>query len=143
MVKAVGKSARRGDGGTTLATGAVGTPIAYGAGGGGTLQVGVFDDPFFFDLVAFQNALAGTGTLPRTPGGPIDGVDFFAGLNVTAIVLEVPRASIGPDNIGVWARTVADGKQVDRMGRPTINTVLIPTKKKDKFNTSKPKSGLR
>ena len=134
--KAEGKEARQGDGGSLIATGDVGATLPVT--GGGTLQVGVFDDPFFFDLVAFQNVLADTGTLPRSPGGPIDGVDFFAGLNVTAIVLEIPRDTFPTKDIGIWARTVANGKQVDRIGRPTINTVLIPSAKKDKFNASAP-----
>ena len=61
--KAEGKAARQGDGGISIipAASAVGTNIPVD--GGGTLRVDVYDDPFFFDLVAFQNALAGTGTL--------------------------------------------------------------------------------
>ena len=44
---------------------------------GGRIRCDVFDDPFFFDLVGFQNGFAFTGD------------DFFAGLDVTAIVMEV------------------------------------------------------
>jgi hypothetical protein len=40
--------------------------------------------------------------------------------------LEVPSAALGSNNIGVWARTELNGTQVDRMGRPAINTVFIP-----------------
>ena len=108
--------------------------------GGGSLFAGLRDDPFFFDLVAFQNALAGIGTLPRNPDAAINGVDFFAGSNVSAIVLEVPTAGLvsgGPD-IGVWATTGTGGGQFERMGRPTINTVLIPAGSKDAFNATVP-----
>ena len=56
------------------------------------------------------------------------GTDFFAGLDVSAIVLEVPSSELnGADtNIGVWARTLnQNGDQIDRVGRPAINTALI------------------
>ena len=86
-----------------------------------------FDDPFFFDLLGFRNNFKFTGD------------NFFEGLNVSAIVLEVRRSSLGSKNIGVWATTVVKGNQVDRMGRPAINTVLFPTSLKDAFNAGEPK----
>jgi hypothetical protein len=110
--------------------------------GGGMLFAGVMDDPFFFDLNGFLNLdfCAPGETRP----------DFFAGLNVSAIVVEVPSALFGSNNIGVWARTVANGNQIDRMGRPAINTVFIPNNPleptgtepslKNKFNLSRPQS---
>ena len=120
----------------TLTTSRNGSPYANGStdasittSGGGTLTAGIFDDPFFFDLVGFQNGLNFTGE------------DFFAGLNVSAIVLEVPSSELVGSNgsvIGVQARTVGDGSQIDRIGRPAINTVLIPTGKKDAFNQGDP-----
>lgn len=96
--------------------------------GGGTVRAGLFDDPFFFDLAGFQDGLNFTGD------------DAFAGQNVAAIVLEVPSTDLnGADsNIGVWARTVEGGVQQDRMGRPAINTVLIPAGRKDEFNGAAP-----
>src|SRR6266508_3505659 len=60
--------------GAVLARGQTGTNISVS--GGGMLRVGVFDDPFFFDLVAFRNGLA------FCPGGI--GTNFFAGLNVAS-----------------------------------------------------------
>src|SRR6201988_3588506 len=62
--------------------------------GGGKLTAGVFDDPFFFDLNGF---LAVDFCNP--------GTNFFSGLNISAIVLEVPSSWLGSNNIGVWART--------------------------------------
>ena len=110
--------------------------------GGGTLRAGVMDDPFFFDLAGFL-ALDFC-----TPGQTRP--DFFKGLNISAIVLEVPSSSLGSKNIGVWARTVLDEKQIDRMGRPAINTVFIPNNpfepagtepsQKNKFNAGKPRN---
>jgi len=102
--------------------------------GGGKLRADIFDDPFFFDLVAFRNGLA------FCPGNT--GVDFFAGLNVTAIVLEVPSSALGDNNVGIWARTRLI-KQIDRMGRPAINTVFIPSGTKDAFNAGVPKKDQR
>ncbi len=94
--------------------------------GGGKLIAGLYDDPFFFDLVGFQNGLNFTGE------------DTFAGWNVSAIVLEVPNSALGSGPIGVWARTEVGGEQIDRMGRPAINTVLIPTGMKNAFNAGIP-----
>lgn len=96
--------------------------------GGGSVTAGLFDDPFFFDLNGFNNGLAFTGS------------DFFAGANVTAIVIEIPRAALGANNIGVWATTYLRGQQFDRKGRPAINTVLIPSAQKNMFNATQPSS---
>ena len=73
------------------------------------------------------------------------GSDFFAGFNVTAIVLEVPTEDIADDtdNVGVWAFTKLKGHQIDRIGRPAINTVLISTSKKDDFNEGKPRKDVK
>ncbi|MGH2593854.1 MAG: DUF4331 family protein [Anaerolineae bacterium] len=129
-----------GDGGAVLARGQTGQAIAVK--GGGILQAGVFDDPFFFDLVGF---LSVNFCAP--------GTNFFQGLNISAIVLEVPSASLGATNIGVWARTELNGAQIDRMGRPAINTVFIPNNpfepsgtepsQKNKFNAGKPRHDQR
>ena len=125
-------ASRCGDGGAVLASGWTDTDIAVR--GGGTLRADLFDDPFFFDLLAFRNGLA------FCPGGV--GTNFFTGLNVTAIVLELPSSMLG-GNIGVWARTELNGQQVDRMARPAINTVFIPADKKDAFNFGIPSHDQR
>jgi len=116
---------------TSSATGVLATGSTTGPAvstGGVSATAGLYDDPFFFDLVGFNNFLAGTG-------GFTNG-DTFAGQNVSAIVLEVPSTLLnGADsNIGVSARTVVAGMQVDRMGRPAVNTALIPSARKDEFN---------
>ena len=96
--------------------------------GGGQVLVDLFEDPFFFDLTGFEDNLNFTGD------------DFFAGLDVTAMVLEVPSSELtsGGPNVGVFARTTIGGEQFDRMGRPGINTVLIPDGLKDAFNDGVP-----
>jgi hypothetical protein len=102
----------------------------------------VFDDPFFFDLNAFL-----------TVDFCNPGTNFFNGLNISAIVLEVPSSWLGSSNIGVWARTLLNDQQVDRMGRPAINTVFIPNNpfepsgsepsQKNAFNAGKPRNDQR
>lgn len=106
---------------------------------GGFMRANEIDDPFFFDFIAFRSGL---GNLCGGAGGNT-GVDFFRGLNVTAIALEVPRSMFGTNNIGVWARTALDGQQIDRNGRPVINTVFVPGPQKDLFNQTNPIDDLR
>jgi len=100
----------------------------------GVVRAGVFDDPFFFDLAAFRNGLA------FCPGGV--GTDFFLGLNTSAIIVEVPKSVLtgGSSNIGVVGRTSdKNGIQIDRFGRPAINTVFNHTDAdKNAFNAGQP-----
>ena len=105
--------------------------------GGGFVRANLIDDPFFFDLIAFR---AGLGSLC---GSTRTGVNFFRGLNTMAIALEVPRSMFGTDNIGVWARTALNGQQIDRNGRPAINTVFMPAALKDAFNQGNPRDDQR
>jgi len=89
------------------------------------------DDPFFFNLVGFLNVLdiggqsfVGCGAADSHPE-----TDTFKGQNVSSIVLELPSALLrggGDSSIGVWATTNVGDSQIDRMGRPAINTVFIP-----------------
>lgn len=93
---------------------------------------GVRSDPFFFDLLGFLNNLNFTGS------------DFFIDKNVFGIALEVPNTALGSNpNIGVWARALipenGDMLQVDRMGRPAINTVFMKSKDKERFNRAEPR----
>ena len=106
--------------------------------GGGSLFVGVRDDPFFFDLVAFQDQVLGAGGSRTFCDGNEN--DFFAGANVTAIVLEVPSSSLtaDSDSINIWARTADRNGMIDRMGKPALNTVLIGSGNKDAFNATTP-----
>lgn len=98
------------------------------------------DDPFFFDLAAF---------LGLNGRSFCDGhqTDFFAGRNVSSIVLELPSSMLTADSahpkIGVWASTNADATQIDRMGRPAINTVFNHGQDKNRFNTGDPVNDWR
>ena len=61
-------------------------------------------------------------------------------LDVSAIVIELPSKRLSKNNdIGIWATTsTKQGQQIDRIGRPAINTALIPSELKDAFNTGAP-----
>jgi hypothetical protein len=129
--------------------------------GGGRVFVGARDDPFFIDLGgAFDsvNLCRGTGN----EGGCRDDI---AGFNVNSIVLQLPEARITRDRrsvsgpaddtaaVGVWAsterqrlqvtdttsrRTRSAYTQVNRLGNPLVNELVVPLAVKDRFNRTKP-----
>jgi Domain of unknown function (DUF4331) len=128
-----------------IAFGTTGQTVAVK--GGGKVTAGLFDDPFFFDLNAFNEfvALAKAGaSLPARVAPflpPNIPNNFFGGFNVLALVLEMPTSSLtspGNSKLGVWVRTIAPGDQIDRMGRPAINTAAIPSDVKNTFNIGSP-----
>ncbi|MEP6892916.1 MAG: DUF4331 domain-containing protein [Gaiellaceae bacterium] len=122
------------------------TPLA----GGGQVFAGQRDDPFFgdigaiFDLVAIRKGTGATG----------GGKDFLAGYAVHSYAIQIPIAGLkAKDNtIGVWSSverkrtTVRSAKthdagnwvQVDRLGNPLVNEVIIPTQLKDLWNSYQP-----
>lgn len=119
---------------------------------------GLRDDPFFFDLAGYLDILAAldddkTNDAKSFVGCTSPRTDFFKGLNVSAIVLELPPTLLtgASSSIGVWGATTVGGKQVDRLGRPAINTVFLPNNpfpgeqtgqvpsKKSTFNKAQPK----
>jgi Domain of unknown function (DUF4331) len=119
-------------------------------GGRSKAFAGQRDDPFFgdigaiFDLVAIRK---GTGNL----GG---GKDFFAGYGVHTFAVQTPIAALDAksNTIGVWASvdrrkiTTRGGQtrqsgafvQVNRLGNPLVNEVIIPTGLKDQWNATQP-----
>jgi len=124
--------------------------------GGGQATAGIFDDPFFFDVIATArfNREATILALNRTSGYPLPPDitpetnparhffppafpnNFFGGFNTLAIVIEIPRLKLQGSrtnpNISAWIRSVADigdGRgtaQFDRTALPGINTVIVP-----------------
>ena len=76
--------------------------------GGVIAQAGLFDDPFFFDLQGFMDTAA-SGSLMFDSTR-----DFFAGQNLTAMVLSIPRDRIenGDNPIDVWATTARFREQL-------------------------------
>ena len=75
---------------------------------GVTVRAGLFDDPFFFDLQGFK-ATEATGTLSFDKNR-----NFFAGQNLTAVVMEIPRSRIenGTNLIDIWGTTARYGGQL-------------------------------
>jgi len=140
--RSVGASARTNAWiGTTVASGETTTYMRSSlrvarVSGGGKAFAGVRDDPFFFDLPGFvefkKQLLAGSTDLPTLLGG-FTGTDTFAGTNVSSIAIEVPNARLGGTGktIGVWATVLVKSngtyQQIERMGRPAINTVFNNT----------------
>ena len=118
--------------------------------GGGLAFAGQRDDAFFadigaiFDLVAIRKGTGNTG----------GGKDFFAGYAVHTFALQVPIADLNAKNntIAVWAsvdrrrvttrggatRDSGGWVQVNRLGNPLVNEVIIPTGLKDRWNSQQP-----
>ena len=114
---------------------------------------GLTDDPFFFDVPAF-NRFVGS-VLGGAPNVNLlsRGRDTFAGYNIQMITLSVPAAMLkgsAGNVIGVSATTLrgrnthrsedrasfdaGDFVAIDRAGLPAINTALIPFARKDEYN---------
>jgi Domain of unknown function (DUF4331) len=144
MQKAVVRVSRGSDAARLSASGDTiieGAPVSFGSTPIVTTSddfkffAGFRSDPFFFDLAWFLNGLP----LPHTTVA-----DFFVDKNVFGIVLEVPNSALGTNpNIGVWARTAkrqSSGTlvQIDRVGRPAINTVFNHDGAKNTFNSITP-----
>jgi Domain of unknown function (DUF4331) len=134
-----------------LARGKTGTNIPIA--GGGMFRAAIQDDPFFFDAGQFNAFIAaGAGSPVRTPGK-----NFFGpNVNTLSMILELPTAKIRSSptnpNVGVWATCTKNGVQLDRMGRPAINTALIPPvprnllvrgERRNAFNAGAPRNDRR
>jgi hypothetical protein len=114
---------------------------------------GLTDDPFFFDIPAFNRFVGSVLKGSADPTLLSRGRDTFAGYNIDMVALSLPasllKGSAG-DVIGVSAATLrhrnthlsgreepqgsGDFVQVDRLGVPAINTALIPFARKDEYN---------
>jgi hypothetical protein len=127
VTRYTGANSRSLNTGVQIATGSTGGTGIGKAKDGARVFAGLRSDPFFFDLTGFIGTVFGVGTdnLEVLDG---DSADFFAELNTNALVIEVPDASIGATDIGVWGKTTwwngSAWKAGDQMGRPAINTVF-------------------
>ncbi len=152
------RAARRGGGGKAIFRH---VPVSFGhdahvtTAGAYKFFAGIRSDPFFFDLMGFLAGFKFTGS------------DFFADKNVFGMAIEVPnRGALGSNpKVGIWARVLlpTNGSvrdehddddeeddrddrhdhedrflQVDRMGRPAINTVFNHGEDKNTFNHIEP-----
>jgi streptogramin lyase len=97
--------------------------------GGGMFRSGIQDEPGFFDAGAFNNYLT-TGDKTKFPRPVGQARDFYGpNGNTFSIIIEVPSTVLTPvanGIIGVWATISKNGTQISRMGRPLIDTALIP-----------------
>lgn len=119
-----------------------------GLRGGGLVYAGPSDDPFFADIGAAFDAV----TIRRGTGNTGGGIDTFAGFNVHVIALQLPISAVkgSLDVVGAWGavyrrKTTVRGTaqanpwvQVNRLGNPLLNELLIPTNLKDKWNATSP-----
>ncbi len=121
---------------------------------------GLTDDPFFFDIPAFNRFVA--SVLGGEPDATqfLRGRDSFAGYNIPAIALSIPASLIELEpvgtnanhTLGVSVRTlrrtqtptpkgdIKSGgafRNVDRMGIPAVATALVPFAKKNAYNAAK------
>ena len=137
-------------------------------GNGTKVFAGQRDDAFFVDLGSIFDlaGLRNFNELHALPLANARGVDGVGGFNTNSIAIQVPLQGLtkdralpsGPNDpdavLGVWAAssrqqfkkinnngtTSAWGpwRQVSRLGNPLINEVIIPTAKKDYWNSRQP-----
>ena len=119
-------------------------------GGRSKAFAGQRDDAFFGDIGAIFDLVA----IRKGTGNAGGGKDFFAGYAVHAYAVQVPIADLKAKNgtIGVWAsverrkvttrgvatRNSGGWVQVNRLGNPLVNEVIIPTALKDRWNAQQP-----
>ena len=137
-------------------------------GDGTKVFAGQRDDPFFADLGSIFDlaGLRNFNSLHAIPLAAARGVDGLGGFNVNSIAIQVPLQLLtkdralptGPNDpdavLGVWAAasrqkyktfntdgtisTAGPWRQVSRLGNPLINEVVIPTNRKDYWNSQDP-----
>jgi Domain of unknown function (DUF4331) len=136
--------------------------------GEGWFYAGQRGDPFFLDLGVFDLlALRPFDSLHKVvPLSNTEGVNSFNGFNVHSIAFQVPITMLTTDAqpakadgsnsiIGVWATTwrrqtrvlsqsgfgdnqTGDWVQIERLGNPLVNEVVVPLGTKDHFNATPP-----
>jgi hypothetical protein len=78
-----------------------GSTAEVGEKNGVKVFAGPRDDPFFFDLNRYKQIIAGTATSFSDPG-----MDTFAGTNVLALVIELPKSMLGSSTtLNTWVTT--------------------------------------
>ena len=119
-------------------------------GGRSQAFAGQRDDPFFADIGAIFDLVA----IRKGTGNEGGGKDFFAGYGVHTLGVQVPIADLAAKNgtLGVWAsvdrrkvttrgaatRQSGAWVQVNRLGNPLVNEVIVPTGLKDAWNSQQP-----
>jgi hypothetical protein len=115
---------------------------------------GEVDDPFFFDIPAFNRFVASVLAGAPDPSQFARGRDTFAGYNIMAIAMRMPVTLIGAsasnvigmnvvtqenmqrlDKSGTF-KTAGVFRNIDRVGIPAINVALIPFARKNEYNAA-------
>jgi hypothetical protein len=144
--RAVGADALQGVGGDLIASGTTGQVVR--AQNGVMAFAGLAPDMFSADgdaEVSFIDAFFTNGTFtPQAFGGR---QQKFLKRNITAIVLEVPTASIGDGLIRIWGTISLYGHapevQVARWGLPLITHMyMVDPQRREDFNRSHPSDDL-
>ena len=127
-----------------LASGLTGTNIPIASGG--MTRAALFDDPCFMDQTGLDRLVTGQ-SFPRPVGLA---TNFFGpNANVLGVVMELPSTALAArftpatSVIGVWGRVVVSGTQVDRIGRPLINKLLVPPIPRTPVNRTNPELRAR
>lgn len=143
--RAVGADALQGVGGDLIASGTTGQVVR--AQNDVKAFAGLAPDLFSANhsLVSFIAAFFNKGTF--TPQAFANAQQAFLKRNITAIVLELPTASIGDGLIRVWGTISLYGHapevQVARWGLPLITQIyMIDPQMREEFNRSHPSDDL-
>ena len=142
MRRASGPAAASGADGELIAAGHTGRVVE--ADGGVKAFAGLAPDLFAGDAMAlgeFRTAFFEKGTFH--PQAFQNRKNFFAGRNVTAIVLKVPTSLIGKGLVHGWATASLHGHapevQVSRWGLPLITNIFMPDPAmREDFNRAAP-----
>jgi len=130
------QAAGTGEGGQVIVQGA---PVSMGReaqvtqSGDYRFFAGWRSDPFFFDAGAFNNF-------------QFVGEDFFADKDVCSIALEVPNAVLGPNLLGLWARTLSwvDGSWVQaERGARASQTPFLTGEQNAAYRAAEPADDAR
>jgi hypothetical protein len=136
--------------------------VVHDLGNGMKVFAGPRADPFFADIGSLFDLL----TIRNLPGNKGGGVNSFAGYNVHTISMQLPISMLTKDGtkptdpnggssvLGFWTTssrrattvrgalgaTSSSGNwvQIERLGMPLTNEVVIPLKLKDAFNNLMP-----
>jgi len=129
---------------------------------GATVFAGPRQDPFFADIGSLFDLL----TIRKLPGNAGGGVNDFDDFNISNISLQIPINQLTKDGstptdaksgsavIGSWITssrrttsvlnpgkapsTSGDWVQIERLGMPLVNEIVVPLALKDAFNNLKP-----
>jgi hypothetical protein len=133
------QAAGTGEGGQVIVEGApvsMGREVQVTQAGDYRFFGGWRSDPFFFDAGAFNNF-------------QFTGTDYFANKDICSIALEVPNAALGPQFMGMWARTVigADGEsggwvQAERGARAS-QTPFLTGEQNEAYRAAEPADDAR